>query len=113
MYIEFAIDIAGVDLDRVQREEQPGSDFLIAQPFGDELEYFSLSSVVLPKPAGAETRVIRWPRRSPSSSRFTRRGRSTEPGTGPQHRAQGPVFARDLRRGLGHHRWRGHHPSRR
>jgi hypothetical protein len=29
MYIEFAIDIAGVGLDRVQREEKPGSDLLI------------------------------------------------------------------------------------
>jgi len=28
MYIEFAIDIAGVGLDRVQREEKPFSDFL-------------------------------------------------------------------------------------
>jgi hypothetical protein len=29
MYAEFAIDIAGVGLDRVQREEKPGSDFWI------------------------------------------------------------------------------------
>jgi hypothetical protein len=29
---EFAIDIAGVGLDRVQREEEPGSDLGIGQP---------------------------------------------------------------------------------
>jgi hypothetical protein len=43
MYIELAVDIAGVDLDRVQREEKPGSNFLIGQPFGDELEYFKFT----------------------------------------------------------------------
>ncbi len=37
---EFTIDIAGVNLDRVQREVQPIGDFLIGQPLGDELEYF-------------------------------------------------------------------------
>jgi hypothetical protein len=37
---EFALDITGVGLDRVQREEKPGSDSLIGPPFGDELEYF-------------------------------------------------------------------------
>ena len=35
---ELGIDIAGVGLDRVQREEKPGSDFWIGQSFGDELE---------------------------------------------------------------------------
>jgi hypothetical protein len=34
---EFAIDIACVGLDCVQREEEPGSDLWIGQPFGDEL----------------------------------------------------------------------------
>ena len=41
--VEFAIDIAGVGLDRVQREEKPGSDFLIGQSFGDELQYFKFA----------------------------------------------------------------------
>ena len=36
---EFAINIAGVDLDRVQREVKPGSDLWIGQPFSDELQY--------------------------------------------------------------------------
>ena len=40
---ESAIDIAGVDLDRVQKEVKPGGDFLIGQPFGDELEHFKFS----------------------------------------------------------------------
>jgi hypothetical protein len=31
---ELAVDVAGVGLDRVQREEKPGSDFWIGQPFG-------------------------------------------------------------------------------
>ena len=37
----------------------------------------SLSNVVLPKPAGAETRVSLRPRRSPSFSCSIRRGRDT------------------------------------
>jgi hypothetical protein len=37
---EFAIDIAGVGLDRVRREEKPGREFLIGQPLGEELQYF-------------------------------------------------------------------------
>ena len=37
---ELAVDAAGVNLDRVQREEKPGSDFWIGQPFGDEFKYF-------------------------------------------------------------------------
>ena len=40
---EFAVDVAGVDLDRVQREEKPGSDLWIGQPFGDELEYLNFA----------------------------------------------------------------------
>ena len=43
MYIEFAIDIASVGLDRVQREEKPGSDLLIGKSFGNELEYLDLA----------------------------------------------------------------------
>ena len=43
MHIEFAVDIAGVGLDRVQRQEKPGGDFLIGQPFGDELEYLEFA----------------------------------------------------------------------
>ena len=39
MHIELAIDIASMGLDRVQREEKPGSDFTIGQPFGNESEY--------------------------------------------------------------------------
>lgn len=35
--------IASVNLDRMQREIKPGCDFLIGQPFGDELEYFELA----------------------------------------------------------------------
>ena len=38
--IEFAIDIARVDLDRIQREIKPGRDFWIGQPLRDELQYF-------------------------------------------------------------------------
>lgn len=37
---QFAVDIAGVDFDRVQRQEKPGTDFLIGQSLGDELEHF-------------------------------------------------------------------------
>src|SRR5204863_1445399 len=40
----------------------------------------SPTSVVLPKPAGAQTRVSR--RRRPASSRASRRGRGTAPGRG-------------------------------
>ena len=40
---EFAVDIAGVNLDCVQREVKPVSDFLIGQPLGDELEHFQFA----------------------------------------------------------------------
>jgi hypothetical protein len=40
---KFGEYIAGVDLDRVQREIEPGSDFLVGQPFGDEVEYFAFA----------------------------------------------------------------------
>ena len=40
---KFRVDIACVNLDRMQREIQPGSDFLIGQPFGDTLEYFAFA----------------------------------------------------------------------
>jgi len=43
MYIEFAINIARVDLDRVQREVKPGSDLVIGQSLGEELEYFNFA----------------------------------------------------------------------
>ena len=43
MYAELAVDIAGVGFDRVQREEKPGRDLPIGQPFGDELEHFELA----------------------------------------------------------------------
>ena len=33
---EFAVDITGVYLDRVQREVKPGGDFLLCQPLSDE-----------------------------------------------------------------------------
>jgi hypothetical protein len=40
---ELGIDIAGVGLDRVHREKEPGRDLWIGQPFGDELEYLELT----------------------------------------------------------------------
>jgi len=40
--VEFAVDITGVDLNRIQREEKLGCDFRIGQPFGEELEDFKL-----------------------------------------------------------------------
>ncbi len=40
---KFGEYIAGVDLDRMQREIKPGSDLLIGKPFGDELEYFEFA----------------------------------------------------------------------
>jgi hypothetical protein len=40
---EFAVDIAGVGLDRVQREEQPGRDLAIGQSLSDELKHFELA----------------------------------------------------------------------
>ena len=41
--IEFAIDVARVDLDRVEREVQPVGDLLIREPFCDVLEYFKFA----------------------------------------------------------------------
>src|SRR5215210_3837174 len=41
--LPFSVYIASVDLDRMQREIKPGSDFLIGQPFGDELEHFEFA----------------------------------------------------------------------
>jgi hypothetical protein len=41
--IKFAVDVAGVSLDCVQREVKLAGDFLIGQPLGDELEYFNLA----------------------------------------------------------------------
>ena len=43
MYIEFAIDIAGVGLDGVQSEEEPGCDVLIGRALGDEPEDFEFA----------------------------------------------------------------------
>ncbi len=43
MYVEFAIDVVGVALDGVQREEKPGSDLGIGQSFRDELQYFKFA----------------------------------------------------------------------
>jgi hypothetical protein len=43
MYLELAIDVAGVGLDRVQRKNKPGRDLSIAQPLGNELEHFKLT----------------------------------------------------------------------
>ena len=40
---ELAVDIVGMGLDRVQREEEPGSDLWIGQPFGDELQHFEFA----------------------------------------------------------------------
>ena len=40
---KFRVDITRVNLDRMQREIQPGSDLLVAQPFGDKLEDFALA----------------------------------------------------------------------
>jgi len=37
---ELAVDIVSMDLDCVQGQEKPGSDFLIDQSFGDEFKYF-------------------------------------------------------------------------
>ena len=38
------------------------------------------TTVVLPWPAGATTRIRQWPSRNPSSRRWVRRGRATRPG---------------------------------
>ena len=43
VHLELAVDIAGVGLDRVQREEEPGSDLGIGQPCGDEFEYLAFA----------------------------------------------------------------------
>lgn len=40
---EFAVDITGVDLDRIQRQKKPGSDFWVGKPFGEKLEYFKFA----------------------------------------------------------------------
>ena len=40
---KFGEYIASVNLDRMQREIKLGRDFLIGQPFGDELEYFKFA----------------------------------------------------------------------
>ena len=37
---KLAIDVAGVGLDRVQRELEPGRDLGVGQPFGDQLQHF-------------------------------------------------------------------------
>ena len=38
MHIEFAIDVAGVGLDRVQLEEEPESDLTVGTSVGDQVE---------------------------------------------------------------------------
>ena len=43
MYIEFAVDVACMGLDRVQREKEPGCDLSIGQPFGDEFKHFQFA----------------------------------------------------------------------
>src|SRR4028118_124949 len=40
---ELAVDIAGMDLDRMQREVEPGRNLLIGQPFRDVVEHFKLA----------------------------------------------------------------------
>ena len=40
---ELAVDIAVVNLDCVQGEEKLADDFLIGQPFGDELEHLEFA----------------------------------------------------------------------
>ena len=40
---ELAVDVAGVRLDRVQREEKPGSNFPTGQSLGDELQHFDFA----------------------------------------------------------------------
>ena len=40
---QFAIDVAGMNLYGVQREIKPVSDFLIGQPFSDELQHFQFA----------------------------------------------------------------------
>ena len=37
---ELSVDVVGMGLDRVQREDEPGRDLWIGQAFSDELEYF-------------------------------------------------------------------------
>src|SRR5918997_109387 len=40
---EFPVNVPGMDLDRVQRKEELAGDFLIGQPFGDELKHFEFA----------------------------------------------------------------------
>jgi hypothetical protein len=43
MGVEFAVNIAQVSFDRVQRKVKPGSGLGIGQAFGDELKYLQFA----------------------------------------------------------------------
>ena len=43
MHVEFTVDIAGVGLDCVDRDEKPGADLLIRESVGDELEHLKFT----------------------------------------------------------------------
>ena len=73
MDAKLAIDVAGMGLDCVQREEEPGGDLGIGQPFGDELQDLELALAQWLDEGGRRTKDQRRSCGVRSSSLITRR----------------------------------------